>query len=638
MPKEFIKIDQRGYKFIREATIKSLDDALVELITNSDDAYDKGKIIQKKIEIELDYKLKTLKVRDFAIGLFAEEMNKCFLQAGKFTSDKASRGFFSRGAKDITALGDVTFESVKKRKFSRVILDKDARGMLEVADSKATRKIRKKNLGIPNGNGLLVSINIKDSFELPTPHYLCNIFIHHISLRNILSNIDNNITLKVLNYKDEKYNKIHQLKYENPNGELLMYFTYKIKYYPDAEAFFALYESKDKLYNNGNKKYNDWGILISSQKVIHDNTTFNSKNTFNPNMKKLFGIIHCDYLNQLLHDYDKNGSTKRNPFPILDPSRVGGINFKHPFMKRLNKIPIDRLRLVLESFDQNEENNIEIGDLSDLVGKLNLSIDTFIKSKEVLEFVPDKNSKLIKAIESDRGKWINVEKNYLEDLLTTGQKSGTGTKTIRKFKDSLSDLFKINLSHLNKGNVDPGKLMKILDEKTEKETEKKKVFIFDRLKSGKSSKRMKTAQMESTNYSHLKKKKCFDLKFCKMHEDDPKYEIYNNGSKIILKVNINNKNLKRYFGDENIDIKTLKIESLMQLRDLLTEGLTKVLLLTNINKDQLQINSQNSIDNYTMLFKKYDDNKKLVEDLVDNVINKVIDEEKENIIKKIKGT
>ena len=307
MPKEFIKIDQRGYKFIREATIKSLDDALVELITNSDDAYDKGKIIQKKIEIELDYKLKTLKVRDFAIGLFAEEMKKCFLQAGKFTSDKASRGFFSRGAKDITALGDVTFESVKKRKFSRVILDKDARGMLEVADSKATRKIRKKNLGIPNGNGLLVSINIKDSFELPTPHYLCNIFIHHISLRNILSNIDNNITLKVLNYKDEKYNKIHQLKYENPNGELLMYFTYKIKYYPDAEAFFALYESKDKLYNNGNKKYNDWGILISSQKVIHDNTTFNSKNTFNPNMKKLFGIIHCDYLNQLLHDYDKNG-------------------------------------------------------------------------------------------------------------------------------------------------------------------------------------------------------------------------------------------------------------------------------------------------------------------------------------------
>ena len=64
---------------------------------------------------------------------------------------------------------------------------------------------------------------------------------------------------------------------------------------------------------------------------------------------------------------------------------------------------------------------------------------------------------------------------------------------------------------------------------------------------------------------------------------------------------VDNKNLKRYFGDENIDIKTLKIESLMQLRDLLTEGLTKVLLLTNINKDQLQINSQNSIDNYTML-------------------------------------
>ena len=58
---------------------------------------------------------------------------------------------------------------------------------------------------------------------------------------------------------------------------------------------------------------------------------------FNPYMKSLSGMIHSTYINKLLRDYDKNGASKLNPFPILDPSRVGGLNYDHPFMQELIK-------------------------------------------------------------------------------------------------------------------------------------------------------------------------------------------------------------------------------------------------------------------------------------------------------------
>jgi len=110
----FIKINERAYKFIRGSAINSIIDIFVELITNSDDAYDKGNIKEKIIDIELNYN-GILTIRDQAIGLYGGEMEKCFLQIGNFTSVENNRGFFSRGAKDICALGNIKFESIKNK-------------------------------------------------------------------------------------------------------------------------------------------------------------------------------------------------------------------------------------------------------------------------------------------------------------------------------------------------------------------------------------------------------------------------------------------------------------------------------------------------------------------------------------------
>ena len=46
--KKFINFNERAYKFIRASAINQLIDAIVELVTNSDDAYDKIKAKEKK--------------------------------------------------------------------------------------------------------------------------------------------------------------------------------------------------------------------------------------------------------------------------------------------------------------------------------------------------------------------------------------------------------------------------------------------------------------------------------------------------------------------------------------------------------------------------------------------------------------
>lgn len=87
--------------------------------TNSDDRY---QILgtSGRVEIELGRRGRgqssILRVRDFADGMTTGQMNRKLGRIGGRVSGteegKAARGTNSRGAKDIAALGKVTFESI----------------------------------------------------------------------------------------------------------------------------------------------------------------------------------------------------------------------------------------------------------------------------------------------------------------------------------------------------------------------------------------------------------------------------------------------------------------------------------------------------------------------------------------------
>ena len=119
-----LEMSSRYIKSNQSHAIKTVYQALVELITNADDRY---QVLDRSgiglIEIEYESKRNgksTICVRDYADGMDYEQMDRKICRYGEQVSGlekgMAVRGTNSRGAKDIAALGKVIFESIPKGK------------------------------------------------------------------------------------------------------------------------------------------------------------------------------------------------------------------------------------------------------------------------------------------------------------------------------------------------------------------------------------------------------------------------------------------------------------------------------------------------------------------------------------------
>ena len=640
---EFIKFNERAYKFIKGSAINSILDALVELITNCDDAYDKGNIKDKYIDIELDYN-GILSVTDQAIGLNSIEIENCFLQIGNYTSSENNRGFFSRGAKDICALGNIHFESIKNNLYSKLILDKNAKGKILIKD----KNVYDENilLNIKN-NGLKVTIFLIDSIKILDPTDIIDLYPRQFNIRNILNNKNCICKIKFKNSENElgMNNKFYDFKYNFPKGNVILYLSYYLESY-DCEVFFTISKSDNKLYDHKNIKYCDWGILITSGKVIHDITCLNNQFKYDNNMKTLFGIIHCDYINKLLLDYDKNGASKLNPFPILDPSRIGGLKYEHPFMKELIKIPLDRLTFILQELETEDEKEYTFcnKEITDIINTLNTTGEKFIESNNLMHFIENKNSQLIRGIESDRGKFINIEKNFIKNLNKSKRVFLNGNNKKVEYLDPMSELFKI-IGEGGNGNkptneLDIAKLFKEYDNSLSsninQEFEEKKFFVFNKVEASNFDGSIKK-EFESQNFQYLKKDNIFMIKFINSTQDR-KYEIYQSGQKIILKININFPILKNFFGSNIKSNETTKLEAIHLLKQILTEALTRIQLIGYINKDFIKINNNDSQENFYELFKNYDHYKNNIDISIEKIVKNIINNERNKIKGLITGT
>lgn len=625
MSENFINISQRAYKFIKGFTINYVYEGLVELITNSDDAYDRGNIKEKFIHIKCDYKNMITSVRDQAIGLSGENMEKCFLQVGEYTSSDKSRGFFSRGAKDISVLGKITFESIKDNKYSKVTLDENSLGKIIHQDENVTSEIRGR-LGIPN-NGLLVTINHNSNIKMDQPDFLTNRFTKYYSLRKIFSDPNTFVTLEVTNHS-LKYNRNYDLKYKFPSGEIALYLNYTLPSYPDANVDFVLNKSNVDLFEDeyNNIQFSEFGILICNNKSIHDNNLLDNQHFHYNAYKKYFGFINTNYLHTLMYEYDINGPTELNPSPIIDPSRMNGLNTKHPFYQELIKIPKDRIRLLLEETDsQLNERTFYINDINLLIDELNLVGSDIIESNELSSVSRSKENKLIRGIESDRGRYVNVEKNYTQDLFKMEFDDPVKEKKSRIFEDPMSHLF----GFIGRGDegtiltneIAKEKLFKILDGP---DSENKKIFVYDKVDVENND-----PTNESMNCANIKKDNLFKIKFLEFGNKDKKYEINYNNNNITLKINVDFPTISSIFNSKNfLEDENKNIEAVLILGNIISEALTRVQLSCYIDKDYITINKEDSIENFNVLFRNFDNYKnnidKRVHSSINNIINKLL--------------
>ena len=614
----FINISQRAYKFIRGYTMNFVYEGLIELITNCDDAYDKGNIKSKVIDIICDYNNQEIIVRDQAIGLSGDDMKKCFLQVGEYTSSKESRGFFSRGSKDVSALGEVTFDSIKDDMYSRVSLSSNAEGKINFLNKKVSN-VERENLKISK-NGLQVSIKLIPSKKIDDPTFMINRFTRHYSLRKILSDQNTVINLDIRNNKDNHFNNKYKLNYSFPKGDVVLYLTYTLPSYPDAEILFVLNKSKKELHTDiyNNDHFNDYGVLFCSGKAIHTISCLDHQNKHYSDMKRLYGVISTSYINKLMYDFDSDGPTLINPSPIIDPSRVNGLNIKHPFYEELIKIPNDRIRLFLEEGSLFEkEHTFYIDEINDLVQELDVIGSDFIESNEITTIGRSKANKLVRGIESDRGKYVNVEKNFSYPLYKMEHDDSLEETDNQPYKDHMTRLFDII------GRGDEGKILtdKLADEKlfkvSESETtEKKQIFVYDKVEET-------DTKNESLNSMATQKNNIFSIKFIEFSDDKTKYQITKEGFQIVLKININFPTIKKYFTKNEIN-NDKKIESVLTLSNIISESLAKIQISSYIDKDYIKADNNDSHSNYETIFQNFDNYKNIIEKKLNICISKSI--------------
>ena len=172
--------------------IRDVYDAIVELVTNSDDRY---QILgtSGRVEIELGRRGRgqssILRVRDFADGMTAEQMNRKLGRIGGRVSGmeegKAVRGTNSRGAKDIAALGKVTFESIAgdgRMHTCRIFPNME----YEADNSRKVTPAVRRRLGIGEDTGTVVTIEIDPTHRIPKIDTLVPNVARLVRLRDIV--------------------------------------------------------------------------------------------------------------------------------------------------------------------------------------------------------------------------------------------------------------------------------------------------------------------------------------------------------------------------------------------------------------------------------------------------------------------
>ena len=411
---KFVQLDERAYKYIRQFTIKNVIDAAKELITNSVDAY------RKRIDfndtdsfgIEIDYiEPNIMKFRDHAIGLTSEEMIKYFLTVGNFSASTDSRGFFSRGAKDISSIGDITFRTIKNGKYSEVFLNRDAYGNSVEEDIDVTSTHREMTK-LP-ANGLEVVIEILPNFIYSAGASDLERISRNGVLRDIIMSDKFNVTFK--NYTGDSTLLFERdLLSQYPDGKLKLDLTYNVPGYEGKTARLRIYTVDYPIDQPKREEEMVFGFSIKDSTAVYEVSTIDDRFRWNPHMNRVYGTLECEGIRHYMMEYDKLGSTPENPMPIIDPSRITGINREHPFIDALLSIPKVRLDSVLRDLNvQLSRKSITLKEIHQLLDELEkFGLDLIDEHEIDVEYVPDYDFKLNKSIEEQRQKYVNVEKIY----------------------------------------------------------------------------------------------------------------------------------------------------------------------------------------------------------------------------------
>ena len=341
-------------------------DALVELITNADDSYNrlyqKQRIPKDGGDILVEHLAQRgsssqIIVRDRAEGMDIATMQETLAKIGQVTSESGNRGYYGRGAKDCTELGDVVFESIKDERYFRSRITHDLKFVIEATGERATDEKRKELHLRKRQNGTSVTIQLLPGKPLPRYQTLRSDLPWHYSLRDIMVQ-DSPSTVKLRNLNNGA-SQAEQLVYRPPEGELVVDESFEVEGYPDSSARLRIWRAKTML-DDSKKRFEQCGILIKGERGIYDCSLISEDIKKDPNARLYYGRLECPYIDNLLQEFElrrREGEahSDENPRLVIDPNRRSGLDLTHPFTTHLFKIPRERLRALLAKDREREK-------------------------------------------------------------------------------------------------------------------------------------------------------------------------------------------------------------------------------------------------------------------------------------------
>lgn len=366
-----LKFTMRYYQFNRQFAIRDVFDALVELVTNSDDSYHRLYEHKKRSEdggpvlIEICEQRKgepsLVVVRDKAEGMTLQEMIENLGDVGTRRSKSGDRGFMGRGAKDCTALGSMTVESIKDDKYYKCELTAKPQFIPQIDKKSATEEIRK-TLGI--GKGTVITLKIEAQHKIPRIDTIVRDLPWHFALRDILS--EHSPTKVLIKNTNTPKMKAEKAVYRQPEGELVCDEKFPIPGYQDAIAKLKIWKAPEPFDEPADKSFRRSGIIIKGKRAIHECSLLYPGFEKDQYALKYFGRLECDYIDKLMDEYDSRRKNDEphpveNPILLIDPNRREGLIKEHPFTKALFQIPKERLKsLIDKEREQLQTSNAEV--------------------------------------------------------------------------------------------------------------------------------------------------------------------------------------------------------------------------------------------------------------------------------------
>jgi hypothetical protein len=347
-----LPVDQRVID-IDSRRFSSIEKALVELITNSDDSYSrmesKGEAADWKVLISYERHQNgaLLTVTDHAEGMWFDRIKSVLSYGGAHSlmaqGQAGGRGYFGRGLKQaVYGLGHGWIESIYEGQYARVDLFRGESGEYFFDDWDKGREVKGtdyRRLDIPEGgNGTRVTIVVENPLtNIPYFNSLTKTISNNIYIRDILSR--RSVEISNINPATKMEASV-VLRFEEPESQTLIgpsdlgTFIYEGEIH---EFEITLKKSINKeLVLRGNERTN--GLIVVSGTAVLDCQFFQYENQLGT--EYLYGFVSCPSLSEML----------AKGMPIISDER-DGLNMKDPFVIAFS----DAVSKMIGSFIRNEQ-------------------------------------------------------------------------------------------------------------------------------------------------------------------------------------------------------------------------------------------------------------------------------------------